>query len=245
MLPQDLLRQSGSVVFGDHELAKAIGQLALRACRRGTSGFAHLRRAPERGDNAHRWYLAVAPAQWMMRRCLVCRGIAWCAGAGGGTLKRKMQIMRRVMGVVVLMALAASAASAQGIPGAGARPGNEIGTGSSLPLSDRASNIGPGDTRSSIAPNLPAPPVGEDAPVQAYLQAARSALIAGRTGEAQQALEMAETRTLDRSVSLFQTSTPSRNPLVDKIGQAREALGAHDRGRAVQIIDEALGHQGQ
>ena len=126
-----------------------------------------------------------------MRRCLVCRGIAWCAGAGGGTLKRKMQIMRRVMGVVVLMALAASGASAQGIPSAGARPGNEIGTGSSLPLSDRASNIGPGDTRSSIAPNLPAPPLGEDAPVQAYLQAARSALIAGRTGEAQQALEMA------------------------------------------------------
>jgi hypothetical protein len=156
-----------------------------------------------------------------------------------------MQIMRRVMGVVVLMALAAPAAGAQDIPNSGARPGNEIGTGSSLPLSDRASNIGPGDTRSSIAPNLPGPPVGEDAPVQAYLQAARSALIAGRTGEAQQALEMAETRTLDRSVSSFQTSTPSRNPLVDKIGQAREALGARDRGRAVQIIDDALGHPGQ
>ncbi len=162
-----------------------------------------------------------------------------------------MQIMRRVMAaVVLLMASAASAARAQGLPpGAstdtGARPGNEIGTGASLPLSDRASNIGPDDTRSSIAPNLPSPPVGEDAPVQAYLQAARFALIAGRTGEAQQALEMAQTRALDRSVPLFQTSAPSRNPLVDKIGQARAALGARDRGRAVQIIDEALAQPGQ
>jgi hypothetical protein len=93
--------------------------------------------------------------------------------------------------VVVLMALAASAVMAQGVPPGGARPGNEVGTGSSLPLSDRASNIGSGDTRSGITPNLPSPVLGEDAPVQAYLQAARSALIAGRTGEAQQALEMA------------------------------------------------------
>jgi hypothetical protein len=81
--------------------------------------------------------------------------------------------------------------------------------------------------------------------VQAYLQAARSALVAGRTGEAQQALEMAQTRALDRSVPLFQTNAPSRNPLVDKIGQARAALGAHDRGRAVQIVDEALANPGQ
>jgi hypothetical protein len=159
--------------------------------------------------------------------------------------------MRQIIGAVVLLALSASATVAQGPPPArysgstGARPGNEIGTGSSLPLSDRASNLGPGDTRSSIAPNLPSPLASEDAPVQAYLQAARSALIAGRTGEAQQALEMAETRALDRSVPLFQTSTPSRNPLVDKIGQALGAMGARDRGRAVQIIDEALANPGQ
>jgi hypothetical protein len=159
--------------------------------------------------------------------------------------KEEVRIMRQMIGVAVLMVLAASAVMAQNPPPGGARPGNDIGTGSSLPLSDRASNIGPGDTRSSIAPNLPSPVVGEDAPVQAYLQAARSALIAGHTGEAQQALEMAETRALDRSVPLFQTSTPSRNPLVDKIGQALGAMGSHDRGRAVQIIDEALAHPGQ
>jgi hypothetical protein len=154
--------------------------------------------------------------------------------------------MRKIMGVVMLMALSVRAWG-QGLPAGvnpntGARPGNEIGTGASLPYSNRASNIGPGDTRSTIAPNLPSPAVGEDSPVQAYLQAARSALIAGRTGEAQQALEMAETRALDRSVPLFETSTPSRNPLVDQINQALQALGAHDRGRAVQIIDAALAH---
>jgi hypothetical protein len=159
--------------------------------------------------------------------------------------------MRQTIGVMVLMALSASATMGQGPPPVGysgrggARPGNEIGTGSSLPLSDRASNIGPGDTRSSIAPNLPSPTIGEDAPVQAYLQAARSALIAGRTGEAQQALEMAETRALDRAVPLFQTNAPSRNPLVDQITQALAALGSHDRGRAVQIIDGALAQPGQ
>src|SRR5262249_42495878 len=162
---------------------------------------------------------AVAPVVRMTRRCLhtllrrvECRCWWW-------NLEGEMKIMRRVMGVVVLMALAASAAGAQGLPpraysGAGGGPVAEGGrrrarTGPSLPPSDGASNIGPDDTRSSIAPVLPSPVVGEDAPVQAYLQAARSALVAGRTGEAQQALEMAQTRALDRSVPLFQTNAPS------------------------------------
>ncbi|HEY7581301.1 MAG TPA: hypothetical protein VH855_27205 [Acetobacteraceae bacterium] len=161
-----------------------------------------------------------------------------------------MRMMGRLMVGLMVLAALTTPAWAQGLPPAvdpnsGARPGNEIGTGASLPLSDRSSNIGPGDTRSSIAPNLPSPPVGENAPVHAYLQAARSALIGGRTGEAQQALEMAETRALDRSVPLFQTSTPSGSPLVDQIGQARQALGARDRGRAVQIIDAILAHPAQ
>jgi hypothetical protein len=32
---------------------------------------------------------------------------------------------------------------------------------------------------------------------------------------------------------------------VDQIGQARQALGARDRGRAVQIIDAILAHPAQ
>jgi len=51
---------------------------------------------------------------------------------------------------------------------------------------------------------------------------------------------MAETRALDRSVPLFQTNTPSRNPLVDKINQALQALGTGDRARTVQLIESAL-----
>ncbi len=54
-------------------------------------------------------------------------------------------------------------------PLTGARPGNVIGTGRSLPLSDKASNITPSDTRSVLAPNLPSPPIGENAPVRDYL----------------------------------------------------------------------------
>lgn len=125
-------------------------------------------------------------------------------------------------------------------PATGARPGNVIGTGSSLPRSNRASNITPSDTRSSVAPNLPSPPIGENASPRAYLIAARGALAAGRTGEAQQSLEMAQTRLLDRSVPLFQTNTPARDPAVDQISAALQALGSGDRARAMQIIDATI-----
>jgi hypothetical protein len=128
-------------------------------------------------------------------------------------------------------------------PDTGARPGNEIGTGSSLPLSDKAANITSQDTQSTIAPNLPTPSLGENATPRDFLRAARAALVVGKTGEAQQALEMAETRALDRSVPLFQTNTPSKNPLVSDINNALLALGAGDRSRAVQIIEAALARE--
>ncbi|MBV8576444.1 MAG: hypothetical protein JOZ58_15615 [Acetobacteraceae bacterium] len=120
----------------------------------------------------------------------------------------------------------------------GARPGNPIGTGSSLPMGNRSSNILPGGPE--VAPNLPSPAVGQDASPRAFLLAARNALAAGRTGEAQQSLEMAQTRLLDRSVPLFQTNTPDQSPAVTQISQALQALGAHDRARAMQIIDATI-----
>ncbi|MGA3403106.1 MAG: hypothetical protein ABSC95_28170 [Acetobacteraceae bacterium] len=125
-------------------------------------------------------------------------------------------------------------------PATGARPGHEPGTGESLPLSDKASNIAPADTRSTIAPTLPAPAVGEHATTQDYLKAARAALVAGHTGQAQQSLEMAETRALDRSVVQGQTNAPSDSPLVARIRDARHALGGGDRAHAIQLIDLAL-----
>lgn len=122
----------------------------------------------------------------------------------------------------------------------GARPGNEIGTGSSLPRSDRSSNNVPGDTRSRIAPNLPSPAIDEDAPSRQYLTAARRALQAGQTGKAQQSLEMAETRLLDRSTDQGQTNDPSSDLVVKRISDARHALGTGDRRQTLAIIDDML-----
>ena len=167
-----------------------------------------------------------------------------------------MRAMRRIIRLLtVVFGVAASVAVAQPVPAplpqgvppganpeTGARPGNEIGTGASLPMSDKAGNITPGDTTSVLAPNLPSPPIGENASPRDYLLAARAALVQGRTGEAQQALEMAETRALDRSVPLFQTGVPIKDRLVDEIEQALHALSAGDRSLTVQIIESALPH---
>jgi hypothetical protein len=125
-------------------------------------------------------------------------------------------------------------------PQTGARPGNEIGTGMSMPMGNSASNINGQDTRSEIAPNLPSPELGPNASPVDYLRAAQGALLAGRTGEAQQALEQAQTRLLDRSVSYGQTSTPSDNPAVSQISQALRALAAGDRAQCMQLIQAAI-----
>ncbi|HET6308694.1 MAG TPA: hypothetical protein VFG12_16005, partial [Rhodopila sp.] len=97
------------------------------------------------------------------------------------------------------------------------------------PMSSSPSNIAPQDTQSTIAPALPSPNLPEGSRPSDALRAAQGALAAGRTGEAQEALEMAETRMLDRSVALGQTNNPSDNPTVQQITQALQALAAHDR----------------
>ena len=125
-------------------------------------------------------------------------------------------------------------------PATGARPGNDIGTGMSMPMGTHASNIDQTDTRSPIAPNLPTPAVGTNANAVDYLRAAQSSLQAGRTGEAQQSLEMAQTRLLDRSVPMGQTNNPSDNPAVTQISQALKALASHDSAGAMQAIQSAI-----
>jgi len=122
----------------------------------------------------------------------------------------------------------------------GARPGNEVGTGMSMPMGTSASNINGQDTRSEIAPNLPSPVMSPNASPVDYLRAAQSALAAGQTGEAQQALEQAQTRLLDRSVAYGQTNNPSDNPAVAQISQALQALAAGDSGRCMQMIQSAI-----
>jgi hypothetical protein len=150
-----------------------------------------------------------------------------------------------LLSAIALSALLAAPAMAQGVPSGaspvtGARPGNDVGTGMSMPLGNRASNIDQRDTRSEIAPNLPSPQLGPNASAADYLHAAEYSLRAGRTGEAQQALEMAQTRLLDRSVPQGQTDNPSANPAVAQIDQALHALAAGQRLQAIELIDAAI-----
>jgi hypothetical protein len=120
----------------------------------------------------------------------------------------------------------------------GARPGNEIGTGMSLPRSDRAGNLDAATTHSALAPNLPAPQ--NSGGVRALLMEARQDLAADRSGAAQEALERAETRALDRSVPVGSEHIPAGDPVVSAVSQARAALAAGNMRGAIGIIDAAL-----
>jgi hypothetical protein len=152
------------------------------------------------------------------------------------SLALSFTVLAGLVGTPVLAQTSAPGAD----PVTGARPGNDVGTGMSMPMGTRASNIDAGDTRSMIAPNLPSPSLGPDAGPADYLRAAQASLQAGRTGEAQQSLEMAQTRLLDRSVPMGQTNNPSDNPAVTQISQALRALAARDRAQAMQLIQSAI-----
>ena len=96
------------------------------------------------------------------------------------------------------------------------------------------------ESQTPIAPALPVPPVDENASAEEWLHAARSAIARGRTGEAQEAMERAQTRLLDRSVALFKTDRPSTHPAIPLISQASQALAAGDRAAAMQYLAQAL-----
>ena len=123
-------------------------------------------------------------------------------------------------------------------PGDGARPGNDIGTGMSLPRSDKAGNINAATTHSDLAPNLPAPAAVDS--VHDLLMIARQALVANQTGAAQEALERAESRALDRDVAPGTERIPDQNPQVAAIAQARDALANNNLRGAIAIVDAAL-----
>ncbi len=140
-----------------------------------------------------------------------------------------------------LTSMSPIAQTAPGVdPATGARAGHEPGVGESLPRSDKASNISRGDRQTAIAPTLPRSGLGDDATSSDYLRAARASLVAGRSGQAQQSLEMAETRALDRSVPQGETNTPSDSQLVSRIRDALHALGGHSNAQAIAFIDQAL-----
>jgi hypothetical protein len=87
---------------------------------------------------------------------------------------------------------------------------------------------------------LPSPDLPETSRASDYLGAAERSLAAGRDQEAEQALEMAQTRMLDRSVPLGQTHDPSDNPAVGQIARARDALRSGDREACMRLIEAAL-----
>jgi hypothetical protein len=118
---------------------------------------------------------------------------------------------------------------------------HEPGTGVSGPASNTASNIDSTDTHSAIAPHLPEPAVGEGAGADTLLQAAQAALAAHHTGAAQQALEMAETRLLDRSTPVDAANVPDQNMAVQQVATARKALASGNTAAASAAIQMAMG----
>ncbi len=139
---------------------------------------------------------------------------------------------RKLLASVGLLGLIAGGAYAQA-PVHDTFPGTE-------PLSLQASNIGPTDTHSLIAPRLPGPAVGDDAGPAQLLSVASTALQQGQTGLAQEALERAETRALIRSTPPSAADRPDDNPLIDNIAAARQYLGAGNLAQARQTVTIAM-----
>jgi len=146
----------------------------------------------------------------------------------------------QALAAIAVLTLAALPATAQIDPATGARAGRMPGEGQSYPLSPNASNIAGGNATSTIAPTLPSPSIAQDATPQQLLLYAKNALTAGQTGLAQEAMERAQTRLLDRSTPLFQTDRPSAHPGVAAISNALRALGSGDRAGAISGIDAAI-----
>jgi hypothetical protein len=154
-----------------------------------------------------------------------------------------MQLKLATAALLGLTAVSALAQAPPVDPAAGVPKAQVPGYEPGLPVSNKASNITPADTRSAIAPALPRPPVGDNADPRDYLRVARAALSAGKTGEAQVSLEMAETRLLTRETTPDRAAMPSDSPLVTSIRHALTALGNGDNAQAIQVVDLALARQ--
>ncbi len=108
------------------------------------------------------------------------------------------------------------------------------------PMVRHPTNINASDSRSIISPSLPQPPVGPNADATQYLQAAQRALMRGRGGEAQAALENAETWLLNRSVPAGAVNQPDQNPAVTNISSALQALAAGNRAQAMNLVQQTI-----
>ena len=88
-----------------------------------------------------------------------------------------------------------------------------------------------------LAP-FPAPAVADEAAPSEFITAARTAIAAGRSDEAMEAIERAESRVLIRSVRPSRASVPSEQALVRLLAEARMALGQGDRAGALAKLAE-------
>jgi len=109
----------------------------------------------------------------------------------------------------------------------------------------RAGSINRSEARSGIASHVPSSPSDEHASADQFLRDAQTALSKHHTGEAQEALERAETRLLGGPNERGTSSDGSQNQDVAVIEQARDALGHRrylrpDTTQAGQMIDQAL-----
>lgn len=94
-------------------------------------------------------------------------------------------------------------------------------------------------TAGTVSARLPTPALSAEAAPADFLRAARGALIAGRAGEARSALEMAQTRLLDRSVDAGKEREPSNDLAVKQISEALGALTVNDRMNCMRYIEFA------
>lgn len=144
--------------------------------------------------------------------------------------------MLRLGTFAAALALLAAPALAQ-TPAAQAPAGDGPGK---QPTSTVPTNTGPANTHTEWSPQLPTPAVGEDAPPAAFIKAAQASIAAGRLGEAQEAIERAESRALTRAVPPSVANDPSHQPLVKQLGQARQMLGSGDKVGALQVLTQAM-----
>jgi hypothetical protein len=72
------------------------------------------------------------------------------------------------------------------------------------------------------------------------LEDAQEALRLGRTAEARNLLEQSETRLLSRAVPPGASAAPMRDPALDRLSAARNALQSRDRTAAMREMDQAM-----
>lgn len=94
--------------------------------------------------------------------------------------------------------------------------------------------------RSDIAPELPLPGLPPGATPRDYLLAAQQALHDGKTGQAQAALERAETRMLNQASLTGQNAHPASHPGIVEIEHALDQLGTGNTEGALHTIDALL-----